>query len=266
MTDMSGHTLDPTLLSVVVPVFNEVDNIGALLEEIQTALHGLGPFEIIVVDDASTDGTEALLATMMERFPRLVVARHARNLGQSAALCTGVDLACSAWVATLDGDGQNDPADLPRLISERDRLGPSVKLVTGWRQTRRDSWRKRVGSRIANFVRAAVLGDATPDTGCGIKLFEREAFHALPRFDHMHRFIPALIQREGWQTASVVVNHRPRNAGISKYSNIQRLLVGLPDLVGVAWLLRRRCRSDTQHVLRADYPVQTAHTGGDHGR
>lgn len=254
-------------LSVVIPVFNEQGNIASLLDEVAAVLRPLGPFELIVVDDASTDGTGEVLAGLGLRHPELVVARHARNRGQSVAIATGVTHASGAWIATLDGDGQNDPADLPRLLVERERAGGVMKLIGGWRRQRRDSWSKRIGSRIANAVRRRLLDDDTPDTGCGIKLFEREAFLALPRFDHMHRFLPALFRREGWLTLSVPVNHRPRVSGVSKYSNLQRLKVGLIDLVGVSWLLRRPCRAGTVRVDRPAASVpETAQREVSHER
>lgn len=239
------------LLSVLIPVYNERDNIGRLLDEVCRALRPLGPFQIIVVDDASGDDTHAVLAAARNDYPELLLARHPVNRGQSTAIATAARLAAADWLATLDGDGQNDPADLPRLLGERDRAGAAVKLIAGWRRQRQDSWSRRIASRIANAVRARLLGDATPDTGCGIKLFEREAFLALPRFNHMHRYLPALFQREGWSCVSVPVNHRPRSAGVSKYNNLQRLQVGLFDLVGVTWLLRRPCRHDRVQVLPA---------------
>ena len=144
-----------------------------------------------------------------------------------------------AWIATLDGDGQNDPADIPKLLAERDRAASDVKLFAGWRVERKDSGSKRWASKWANAIRSRMLRDATPDTGCGIKLFEREAFLDLPYFDHMHRYLPALMQRAGWKTVSVPVNHRHRGSGVSKYNNLNRALVGIADLRGVAWLNRR---------------------------
>ncbi|OHE83349.1 MAG: dolichol-phosphate mannosyltransferase [Lysobacterales bacterium RIFOXYD1_FULL_69_11] len=226
-------------LSVVIPVYDEADTIRHLLDEVVSTLRPLITMEIIVVDDASRDGTAAVLAAAARDIPEMTVATHARNQGQSAAIVTGVSIARAAWVATLDGDGQNDPADLPRLMAERAQLPPDCRLVAGWRQQRRDTWSKRLGSRVANAVRGRLLNDGTPDTGCGTKLFERDAFLALPRFRHMHRYLPALFQRDGWRTFSVPVRHRPRTAGASKYSNLQRLWVGLFDLAGVAWLRRR---------------------------
>ena len=237
----SVMTLVPEL-SVVIPVHNERCNIGPLLDEVVATLRPGFGFEIVCVDDASNDGTTEQLVHARARIPELVVIVHERNQGQSVAIATGVMGARAEWVATLDGDGQNDPADLPRLIAERHRQHDDVKLIAGWRVHRRDSLGKRIGSRIANAVRARLLGDATPDTGCGTKLFERAAFMALPRFNHMHRYLPALFQRDGWRSFSIEVNHRERATGVSKYNNLQRLWVGLFDLVGVSWLIRRQAR------------------------
>lgn len=258
--------LERLRLSVVIPVYNERENIGPLLDEVAAVLRPLGRFEAIVVDDASTDGTAEFLATLGERHPELRLVRHLRNRGQSIALATGVDHASAAWVATLDGDGQNDPADLPSLLAERDRAGAQVKLVGGWRQQRRDSWSKRIGSRIANAVRRRLLRDGTPDTGCGIKLFERQAFLGLPRFDHMHRYLPALFNRAGWTTVSVPVGHRHRRTGVSKYSNLQRLKVGLFDLIGVAWLLRRPFQAGEVRVHGQAATAAASEGGVAHGR
>ena len=230
---------DAPLVSVVVPVLDEQDNIAPLVGEIVAALHDRVPFEIVYVDDHSSDGTAARLAALKERVPELRVLRHARRAGQSAAIRNGVRAARGEWIATLDGDGQNDPADIPRLLAALEDAGPSVKLLAGWRVERRDGAGKRWASRVANAIRARLLRDATPDTGCGTKLFERAAFLDLPYFDHMHRYLPALMQRDGWATLSVPVNHRPRPSGKSKYDNLGRALVGLRDLRGVAWLIRR---------------------------
>jgi dolichol-phosphate mannosyltransferase len=231
-------------LSVVIPVRNEQDNIAALIAEIRAALDGRLDYEVVYVDDGSTDATAERLAAAQRDFPRLRVLRHAQSCGQSAALATGVRAARGAWIATLDGDGQNDPADIPKLwamAQERDRPA-NLQLVAGWRRRRQDSWLKRLSSRIANAVRARLLKDATPDTGCGLKLFPRAVFLELPYFDHMHRFLPALVQRNGGRTVSVEVNHRPRTRGTSKYGVHNRLWVGIVDLIGVMWLQRRMRR------------------------
>ena len=226
-------------LSVVVPVFNERDNIPPLLAEIAAALRGKADFEIVYVDDDSSDDSVAVLAAEKAKYPELRIVRHLTRSGQSTAVWNGVRAARSAWIATLDGDGQNDPADIPKLLAERQRNAPEVKLFAGWRTQRKDTGSKRWASKIANAIRSRMLRDATPDTGCGIKLFEREAFLDLPYFDHMHRYLPALMQRAGWKTVSVPVNHRARSTGVSKYNNLNRALVGIADLRGVAWLIRR---------------------------
>lgn len=235
-------------LSVVVPVHNEQDNIDPLLDEIVTALRGRLPFEVIYVDDASGDDTATVLAAAKGRHPELRVLRHARQSGQSTAIRNGVKAARSPWIATLDGDGQNDPADIPKLLAERDRSDPAIKLFAGWRVNRRDSGSKRWASKWANAIRSRMLHDDTPDTGCGTKLFERDAFLDLPYFDHMHRYLPALLQRAGWRVVSVPVNHRPRVAGKSNYTNLGRALVGLADLRGVAWLIRRSRRTGVEET------------------
>ena len=227
------------MLSVVVPVYNEQDNVAPLVGEIVAALRGSIDFEIVYVDDDSTDATLARLQALKADVPELRIVRHLANGGQSTATRNGVKAARGAWIATLDGDGQNDPADIPKLLAERDRAASDVKLFAGWRVERKDSGSKRWASKWANAIRSRMLRDATPDTGCGIKLFEREAFLDLPYFDHMHRYLPALMQRAGWKTVSVPVNHRHRGSGVSKYNNFNRALAGVADLRGVAWLIRR---------------------------
>jgi len=231
-------------LSVVVPVFNEQDNVAPLVGEIVAALRGRasdegGDFEIVYVDDHSTDATFDTLRQLKADVPELRVLRHVTNSGQSTAIRTGVKAARGQWIATLDGDGQNDPADIPKLLAQRAQSAAEVKLFAGWRVNRQDSGSKRWASRLANAIRTRMLRDDTPDTGCGTKLFEREAFLELPFFNHMHRYLPALMQRAGWKTLSVPVNHRHRSTGVSKYNNLNRALVGIADLRGVAWLIRR---------------------------
>jgi dolichol-phosphate mannosyltransferase len=240
-------------LSVVVPVFNERDNVAPLVGEIVAALRGRAPddggdFEIVYVDDHSRDDTLAVLQSLKASVPELRVLHHLQQSGQSTAIRTGVKAARGAWIATLDGDGQNDPADIPKLIAARDAGDPLTKLYAGWRVNRQDSGSKRWASKWANAIRSNMLRDATPDTGCGIKLFEREAFLDLPYFDHMHRYLPALMQRAGWQTISVPVNHRHRTTGVSKYNNLNRALVGIRDLRGVAWLIKRSKRTAVHEV------------------
>ena len=235
-------------LSVVVPVHNERDNIVPLLDEIAAALRGTVDFEIVYVDDASKDDSLAVITAAKARFPELRVLRHLTQSGQSTASRNGIKTARGAWIATLDGDGQNDPADIPKLLAIRDASPASVKLFAGWRVQRKDSSSKRWASKFANALRSRLLRDETPDTACGIKLFERAAFLDLPYFDHMHRYLPALMQRAGWQVKSVPVNHRPRGTGQSKYTNLNRALVGIADLRGVAWLIRRSKRTGVEEV------------------
>jgi dolichol-phosphate mannosyltransferase len=227
-------------LSIVVPVFNEQENIRPLVTEIRQAIAPrVQSFEIVYVDDASTDGTADELARMRREVPELRVVRHAQRSGQSTALQSGVLHASHEWIATLDGDGQNDPADIVRLIERLTATEDPPRMLVGWRTRRNDTWLRRLSSRIANGVRSRLLGDGTPDTGCGLKLFERSLFLRLPHFDHMHRFLPALAQRAGARVESVPVGHRPRSRGRSKYGLHDRLWVGIVDLFGVMWLMRR---------------------------
>jgi len=228
------------LLSVVVPVRNEGPNILPLIAEIRAALENVS-HEIVYVDDGSTDDTPAQLAAAATAAP-LIRRRHRQSCGQSAAVTTGAKAASGTWIATLDGDGQNDPADIPALLvraQAEEVKGGGPILIAGHRTTRRDGPAKRIASRLANGIRAWLLRDATPDTGCGLKVFPREAFLDLPRFDHMHRYLPALFIRAGGRVVSVPVNHRPRTRGTSNYGTLDRLWVGLFDLIGVAWLQRR---------------------------
>ena len=248
---MESSPSNAPVLSVVVPVHNEVDNLTALLEEIHAALEGTVDFEVVYVDDASSDETPRRLVEQARRFPRLRVLRHRRNSGQSTAIATGVRAARGRLIATLDGDGQNDPADIPGLLSRwsvegGDRAGRGPLLLAGWRSRRNDTWLRRLSSRIANGVRGRLLGDGTPDTGCGLKLFERATFLTLPYFDHMHRFLPALVVRHGGRVISVPVRHRPRTLGQSHYGVWNRLWVGLVDMAGVMWLRRRTRLTDVE--------------------
>ncbi len=234
-------------LSVVIPVKNEAGNIAPLVAEIVRALDGRGLYEIIYVDDGSEDSTAAEIRRLQAGVPQLRLLRHARSCGQSAAIRSAVKAARGRWIATLDGDGQNDPADIPalwRLAQETTDGSPTPPplLIAGLRAHRRDSWSKRQASRIANAVRRRLLRDDTTDTGCGLKLFPRALFLDLPYFDHMHRFLPALVLREGGIVCSVPVNHRPRRRGVSKYGVLDRLGVGIADLAGVFWLRRRLVR------------------------
>jgi len=224
-------------ISVVVPVFNEAGNCGRLAREIDAALDGRS-YEMIFVDDASGDSTQAELAALMEALPALRLVAHARNAGQSRAMRTGALAARGAILCTLDGDGQNDPADLPAMI-DRLQADPALGLVAGRRRKRRDSLPKRIASRLANAIRGAILRDNAADSGSGIRAMRAEAFARLPYFDHMHRFMPALMQREGFGAAFVDVRHRAREAGRSKYTNLGRAIAGAWDLLGVAWLIAR---------------------------
>ena len=233
---------------MVIPAHNEAENVGPLLREIGAALGtgGVPEYEVVLVDDGSADATSARAQEAAGEVRHLVVVRHASPKGQSFAIVTGVRAARGRWIATMDGDGQNDAADIPRLMAARDAAAPRPDggplLLAGYRKARRDSWLKRVSSRIANGVRGRMLGDYTPDTGCGLKLFEREAFLAIPQFDHMHRFLPALFLRAGGRVMSVEVGHRPRTRGRSHYGLFNRLWVGIVDMLGVLWLMRRRER------------------------
>jgi len=227
----------PVSLSVVVPVKDEAGNVGPLAREIAAALTGEGA-EIIFVDDGSTDTTAAELTALKAELPNLRVIRHGRNSGQSRAIRTGVRAARGDIVATLDGDGQNDPADLPNLVTTlkaNDRFG----MVSGVRATRRDTFSRRLASSLANGFRRRALHDTAIDSGCGIKAFRREAFLALPYFDHQHRFMTTLMLREGYEVGFADVNHRPRLHGRSKYTNLQRMFAGIYDILGVRWLQAR---------------------------
>jgi dolichol-phosphate mannosyltransferase len=228
-------------ISVVVPVRNEAENIAPLVAEISAALAG-HRFEVIYVNDGSTDATEMELKRLQAQYPWLRQLRHVRSFGQSAALRTGMMAARGPVIATLDGDGQNDPAFLPRLIEALDRGAPRVGLVAGQRVGRRTTPFKRLQSRIANRVRGTVLHDGTRDTGCGLKAFRRELGLALPYFDALHRFLPALVRREGFEIGYVDVIDRPRRYGTSNYGLWDRLWIGILDLGGVWWLIRRRQR------------------------
>lgn len=247
----------PPLLSVVVPVRNEAPNIAPLVAEIGAALAAI-PHEIVYVDDGSTDATAEALQGLMASVPGLRVLRHPRSCGQSAAIVSGVRAARGAWIATLDGDGQNDPADIPALWAfaegevsgAMDGAALPPLLVAGWRVNRKDTQVKRLSSRWANRIRAKLLGDATPDTGCGLKLFPRALFLSLPAFDHMHRFLPALVLRQGGRVVSQPVNHRPRLRGASNYGTLDRLAVGITDILGVMWLQRRWKRPEAAEVAR----------------
>jgi glycosyltransferase involved in cell wall biosynthesis len=229
-------------VSVVVPVRNEAGNIAPLVSEIAAALEGQWPFEVVYVNDGSTDVTEAELQRLMQMHPWLRRLRHKQSCGQSAAVRTGVTAALAPIVATLDGDGQNNPAFLPPMLRALEAGQPRVGLIAGQRVGRKATGFKKLQSRIANAVRKAVLRDGTRDTGCGLKAFRRDVFLALPYFDGLHRFLPALVKREGYDIGYIDVVDRPRHAGVSNYGLWDRLWVGILDLAGVWWLIRRKRR------------------------
>lgn len=225
----------------MIPLHNEAGNCEQLVDEIVRAAGSLGTsWEIVCVDDASVDDTVPLLRQKQQLLPGLRLILLEKNCGQSTALLVGVDCARGSVIVTMDGDGQNDPADAPamvRLLKEKREAG--VRMIVGWRQERRDTLWRRLSSRIANGVRRILLRDNTPDTGCGLKVFYRQTFMYMPWFDHMHRFLPALVRRAGYEVLSVPVRHRPRRHGTSHYGTWDRLRVGIIDLFGVAWLQRR---------------------------
>jgi dolichol-phosphate mannosyltransferase len=226
-------------VSIVVPVRNEADNIAPLIAEISAALDGRWAYEIIYVNDGSTDATGERLAAIMTQRDNLRQLRHAKSTGQSAAVRSGVRAARGVIVATLDGDGQNNPAFLPDLIAAVEK-GANVGLAAGQRVGRKDTGFKKLQSRIANGVRSSILRDGTRDTGCGLKAFRREVFLMMPYFDGLHRFLPALMRREGYEIAYVDVIDRPRRSGASNYGFFDRLWIGIMDLAGVWWLIRRK--------------------------
>lgn len=243
MTDTNPPAGTPQpAVSVVVPVRNEADNVRLLADEIAAALNGRWSFELIFVNDGSTDGTEAALSTLKAERPWLRQIKHASSCGQSAAVRSGVIAARAPVVATLDGDGQNDPSFIPALLHAFEQGGARIGLVAGQRVGRRSGAYKKLQSRIANGVRGAILRDGTRDSGCGLKVFRREAFLALPYFDALHRFLPALFRRDGYAIGYVDVIDRPRHSGKSNYGLWDRLWVGILDLAGVWWLVRRRRR------------------------
>lgn len=235
-------------ISVVVPMYNEVENVEPLIQEIVAALKAHPEFEVIVVDDGSKDGTYEKLLSLEKSVPALKVLKHVRNSGQSAGVVTGVYHAQFPWIATLDGDGQNDPADIPKLMQAIQQVKTSQKFIVaaGHRNQRKDTFLRRLSSKIANGIRARLLRDDCPDSGCGIKLFPRELFLKIPHFNHVHRFLPALFKRQGAEVINIPVNHRPRMRGTSKYGVMNRLWVGISDLLGVVWLIRRPCNPEVK--------------------
>jgi len=239
-------------ISVVVPVHNEMDNVEPLIAEISTALKPSYEFEIIFIDDGSTDTTLVTLQECLLKYPELRVLKHQKSCGQSRAVHTGVTAAKYPWIATLDGDGQNDPADIPKLAEayQQNENKASLWMLAGYRHQRNDTGWRKFSSRFANSIRQAILQDKTPDTGCGLKLFLREKFLSLPYFDHIHRFLPALILASGGQVISVKVNHRSRSHGVSKYGTIDRLLAGIVDILGVVWLKKHHSLPQVSEVSR----------------
>jgi len=237
---------EPQPLSIVVPVHDEAENVEPLVAELIAIANRVELVEIIFVDDGSADDTAARLARLRSGEPRLRLLRHDRRAGQTAAIRTGVRAARGPWIVTLDGDGQNDPADIPRLVAAAAEAPRPPVLVGGLRTRRHDRWSRRAGSRLANAVRGRLLGDRCPDTGCSLKLFRRDRFLDLPYFDGMHRFLPALFALGGEPVLYLPVNHRPRLHGRTKYGNLRRGLVGIVDLLGVRWLQSRTAVVDAR--------------------
>lgn len=237
-------------LSVVVPLKNEAGNVAMVAEGIAAACAGSGAIEAIFVDDGSTDATSDRVRELARRLAMLRLVRHSLSAGQSAAIHTGVAYACGSVICTLDGDGQNPPSEIPRLLDRLEgRAFPEgVALIAGQRTGRQDTASKRLASRAANAIRSGLLRDGTRDTGCGLKLIRRDVFLSLPYFDHMHRYLPALVARDGWRTLHVDVAHAPRNAGQSNYANLGRAVAGAYDLMGVMWLIRRRKKATRADV------------------
>jgi dolichol-phosphate mannosyltransferase len=238
--DLTPSDTDAVAVSIVVPVRNEAENVAPLVAEIVSALDGRWVYEIIYVNDGSTDATAGRLADLMKQHRQLRQLKHAHSSGQSAAVRSGVRAARGAIVATLDGDGQNNPVFLPDLIAAVENGGGRVGLAAGQRVGRKDTGFKKLQSRIANGVRNGILRDGTRDTGCGLKAFPREVFLSMPYFDGLHRFLPALVRREGFEIAYVDVIDRPRHSGVSNYGFFDRLWIGIMDLAGVWWLIRRK--------------------------
>ena len=240
-------------LSIVVPLKNEADNIAFVTEAIVAACADLMPYEVVYVDDGSTDATAAVVLGLREHYPMLRLVQHAASGGQSAALHSGVRVARGNVICTLDGDGQNPPAEIRKLVArlEGAQFPEGVALIAGQRVGRQDTASKRWASKAANGLRAKLLNDGTRDTGCGLKMIRRDVFLGLPYFDHMHRYLPALVGRDGWKTLHVDVAHAERHAGRSNYANLSRALVGVYDLIGVMWLIKRRKKARGVEVVTA---------------
>jgi dolichol-phosphate mannosyltransferase len=229
---------NPVEISVLVPVMNEAGNIVPLIDEICDVFEGR-QFEIIYIDDASTDSTGTELSALLKKVPQLRVLRHAKRSGQSAAIWSGLRQARGVLIGVLDGDGQNVPADFTALETALLNQGDSPAMAAGIRQRRNDSYSRLLASHVAKWIRAGLLSDSHPDSGCGIKVLPRSLFLELPFFNHMHRFMPSLVRRHGGVVIGVPVEHRPRQVGVSKYRLLDRLIVGISDVFGVIWLLRR---------------------------
>ncbi len=229
-------------LSIIIPAKNESDNLEFVTSGIAEACDPFGPYEVIYVDDGSTDDTAARVLALRARFPMLRLVQHATSAGQSAAIHSGVQVARGSVICTLDGDGQNPPSEIPKLLArlEGTAFPEGVALIAGQRVGRQDTTSKRLASKTANRIRSSLLKDDTRDTGCGLKLIRRDVFLGLPYFDHMHRYLPALVARDGWKTLHVDVAHAARHAGTSNYANFSRAVVGAYDLIGVMWLIKRR--------------------------
>ena len=245
--------IKPKSLSIVVPVRNEEDNVANLIYEIRKSLKNKINYEIIYVDDGSTDHTHKNLIALQKTHKELRVIRHQKSCGQSTAVRTGVKHAKYDWIATLDGDGQNNPADIPILYTQlqsQRAANSKLAMMTGWRNQRHDSMWRLFSSKFANGIRSRLLGDATPDTGCGLKVFLRDAALQLPFFDHYHRFLPALMIRSGYQVISVPVSHRARERGVSNYGTLDRLWVGISDIAGVIWLKTRMKLTEVSEIER----------------
>jgi dolichol-phosphate mannosyltransferase len=248
-------------VSVIVPVKNEAENVATLVHEIQDVLAAQRDldYEILFVDDGSSDRTPDILQELAAALTSLRILQHNSNCGQSTAVLTGVLHAIHDYIVVLDGDGQNNPADIPDLIRLFAAARPEDKLgmVIGNRVNRQDSIIRKISSRIANSVRASLLNDSTPDSGCGLKILPRSLFLRLPFFDHMHRFMPALVIRQGLKVQSIPITHRQRMAGTSKYGIHNRLWVGIVDLFGAMWLIRRMQRPTVKELsgdLRSRQP------------
>lgn len=227
-------------ISVVIPIYNEEGNIINLIDELIPIVDKIGG-EIIIVDDNSNDASRDLILKKKNNVNiEILLLEHAKQYGQSAGLLTGIKAAKNDLIVTLDGDGQNDPKDITSMLKVwEDNNENSYVLVIGHRKNRQDNWSRRYASLMAKRFRKFILKDSTPDSGCGIKVFSRHLFLSLPYFDHIHRFLPALTRRHGGSVISHIVSHRNRSSGVSKYSNWQRFRVGLIDLYGVSWLIKR---------------------------